>query len=380
MLVRGKHIEVETYHYQPQKTADGNFKKVQRVAAYTRVSTLLENQEDSFETQCAYYESLISSNPKMILVGVYGDQGVSGLSTKGRTEFARMMKDCKAGKIDLVITRSVSRLSRNMAECLETVNTLKELGIPVRFEKEGLTSTDPGCEMFFHVMATLAQEESGSLSRRLIWAVEHRAEIGDPIRACAYGYRKGPKENGQKNDSGREWLIYEPEARRVRRAFEMASDLYPYQAILQQLNLMEEAEGTGVTWKQGRLYKLLRSEMYRGDVLTHKTYTVDYVTKTRAVNRGEHPQYYIQGHHEPMVPIEMFERVQSLMDAGLLNSLLTVKLRRHEKDAERWRFERAEKIAIENARKRALEKKEKQELVKVIDKNGEEIVECGGTV
>ena len=330
MITKLKNIEAEIFRCQPQRATRKKAGNILRVAAYARVSTFNEEQEESFETQCAYYEKLISANPKMTLVGVYGDNGVSGLSAKSRTEFSRMMRDCQAGKIDFIITRSVSRFSRNMAECVEAVNRLKALGIPVRFEKEGLTTTDPGSEMFFHVLALLAQEESGNLSRRMIWAIEKRAEIGDPERRCPYGYMKEPLEEEPENDAGRNWVINEEEARRVRKAFEMAAAVCPYDVILEQLNLIEREAGTGVVWNQIRLRNMLKSEVYRGDVLTHKTYGLDYVSKKRAVNRGERPQYYIKEHHEPMVPIEMFERVQSLMNAGLLNSLAYRKREKYE--------------------------------------------------
>ncbi len=364
MEQRLKNIEVETYHYEPQKATAANGNNILRVAAYARVSTLSEDQGESFETQCAYYEKLISSNPKMTLVGVYGDQGVSGLSTKGRTEFARMMQDCRDGKIDFVITRSVSRLSRNMAECVETVNFLKDLGIPVRFEKEGLTTTDPGSEMFFHVLATLAQEESGSISRRITWALERRAKIGDPARKCPYGYRKPTDEEKAENEDCRAWVFDESESKRVKKAFEMAADIYPYDAILQQLDCIEDAEGTNVRWTHERLYHMLRSEVYRGDVLTHKTYGVDYVTRKRAVNRGERTQYYVHDHHEPMVPVEMYERVQSLMDAGLLHSAAYKMRDNHEKKAIRWRYEEAERMAAKVAKERR-EKEKKKNIVQV---------------
>ncbi len=359
MIPRLKNIEVETYHYRPQNATAVNGNSILRVAAYARVSTLSEDQGESFETQCAYYEKLISSDPKMTLVGVYGDHGVSGLSTKGRTEFARMMQDCRDGKIDFVITRSVSRLSRNMAECVEAVNFLKDLGIPVRFEKEGLTTTDPGSEMFFHVLATLAQEESGSTSRRITWALERRAEIGNPARKCPYGYKKAPEDERSEKGAGSVWVFDESEAKRVRKAFEMAADISPYDAILQQLDRIEEAEGTGVTWSQQRLYRMLRSEVYRGDVLTHKTYGVDYVTKKRAVNRGERTQYYIHDHHEPMIPVEMYERVQSLMDAGLLHSAAYKMRENHEKKAICRRYEDAERMAVKAAKERREKEKQK---------------------
>ncbi len=322
-----KNMHVETWYHPPRQNGRSCPQGPLRVAAYARVSTLTENQEDSFETQCAYYEKMIASDPHMRLVGVYGDQGVSGLSAKGRTEFARMLRDCKDGKIDLVMTRSVSRLSRNMAECVETVNALKALGIPVRFEKEGLTTTDPGSELFFHVLAVLAQEESGSLSRRLTWAVDRRAAMGDPIRKCAYGYRKA-------TPPSRAWQIQREEARLVRTAFEMAAARCPYQEIRARLDQMEKAAGTHAVWSQQRLHRLLRNETYRGDIHTHKTYCLDYVTKLRRTNHGEREAYYISDHHEPVVSAALFDQVQSLMDAHMLHSGAYHKRQRFIRDKE----------------------------------------------
>lgn len=363
-----KSIEVETFHYQPHMVKEKKQKNILRVAAYARVSTLKEDQNDSFETQCNYYEKLISGDPHMVLAGVYGDQGVSGLSTKSRTEFMRMMQDCRDGKIDFVITRSVSRLSRNMTECLEIVQKLMELGIPVRFEKEGLTSTDPGSEMFFHVLATLAQEESGSLSRKITWALERRAEIGEPARKCPYGYKREGKKT--KDTTQGSWLVNETEAKRIRKAFEMAADLCSYEDILNELNRMEKEEGTQTEWCQDRLYRMLRSEIYRGDVLTHKTYTVDYIAKKRAYNRGERTQYYITGHHAPLVPIEMYERVQSLMDAGLLHSSYHNARYKYEKKVRRWRKEEAKRQIMPTVPESTKQERSRTNIVQVAGLRG----------
>ncbi len=218
---------METFHYQPEIAAPEN-KAVLRTAAYCRVSTLSEDQQSSFDTQCAYYRQLIGKDPDKELVGIYADQ-MSGLHMDKRVEFQRMMRDCEDGKIDLIITRSVSRFSRNMGECLKSVNRLKELNIPVIFEKEHINSLDKNTEMFLSVLASMAQEEAGQISRNIRWAHEHAILLGRPIRPAAYGYRQ---------DKNRIWSIYEPEASRVRLAFQMAAAIKPYLDIVDSLNAM----------------------------------------------------------------------------------------------------------------------------------------------
>ena len=296
--------EIQVFQNQGTAVPDTEEKEVQRVAAYCRVSTLMEEQEDSYETQQAYYKQLIDANPKYILVDVYGDHGVSGLSMKKRTEFCRMMQDCMDGKVDLVMTKSISRFARNLADCVKCVRLLREKGIPVLFEKEGLNSTDPSCEMILSVLATLAQEESNSISQNITWAHNHRNASGCPSRVARYGYRK------KKDDSGKKgWVIYEPEAELVRLAFDMAARGEKYKAILAALNDMEKTRGTGVLWNQPRLHAMLTSETYIGDILTNKTYTPDFLTKRHLKNNGERAQYYIEKHHAPIVDKATFERV-----------------------------------------------------------------------
>ena len=312
--------ELQTYHYAPKLNVHSS--KVQRIAAYARVSTLSEEQELSFETQCKYYESLISKDENKILVGVYGDRGVSGLSTKGRTEFSRLIEDCQKGKIDMVMTRSVSRFSRNMSEGGKVVQMLKAFSIPIVFEKENIISTEAKNELFLGILSALAQEESHSLSCRVKWAQQKRAEIGDPIRACVYGYIKAPRRKTKHwvSDEGREWMIDENAAKRIRTAFEMASQLFTYAAIVDQLNCLEKDENTGRFWNQPQVKRLLTHEAYKGDLLVGKTYTVDYLSKKVAKNKGERPQYYIEEHHVPIVTAEQFETVQRYVDAGFLHS------------------------------------------------------------
>lgn len=288
---------------------------VRRVAAYCRVSTLAEEQDLSYETQCAYYKRLIEADPTMTLVEVYGDQGGSGLSLKRRPEFQRMMSDCLEGKIDLVLTKSVSRFARNLGDCVNCVRLLREKGIPVMFEKEGITSTDPSCEMLLSVLASMAQQEVHSLSENIRWSLEHRNASGTPSRVARYGYRKVEDETGKKV-----WCVYEPEAERVRLAFRMAAQGTHYPDIRIALNNMEIRDGTGQTWSQPRVYELLKSEVYIGDILTNKTFTADYLTKKVSRNKGQKPQYYLEGHHEPIIDKATFEQVGELIRQNKLKA------------------------------------------------------------
>ena len=300
--------EMITFENLAQVTPVKSQNAVRRVAAYCRVSTLAEEQELSYETQCAYYKRLIEADPTMVLVSVYGDQGGSGLTLKKRPEFQRMMSDCLDGKIDLVLTKSISRFARNLGDCVNCVRLLQEKGIPVIFEKEGVISTDPGCELLLTVLASMAQHEVHTLSENLRWSLEHRNASGNISRVARYGYRKVKDEAGKKV-----WRIYEPEAQRVRLAFQMAAQEIQYRDIRKALNDMEIKERTGVGWTQSRVYSMLTSEIYIGDVLTNKTFTADYLTRKISINKGQKQQYYLEGHHEPIIDKTTFEKVGELI-------------------------------------------------------------------
>ncbi|MEG0494089.1 MAG: recombinase family protein [Clostridia bacterium] len=296
--------DVRSYENPAQVAPISTENAVRRVAAYCRVSTLAEEQELSYETQCAYYARLIDADRTMTLVEVYGDQGGSGLSLKKRPEFQRMMSDCLGGKIDLILTKSVSRFARNLSDCVNCIRLLREKGIPVLFEKEGINSTEPSSEMLLSVLASMAQQEVHSLSESIRWSLEHRNASGNPARGARYGYRKVEDESGKKI-----WRIYEPETERVRLAFHMAVQGEKYREICNALNKMEIRDGTGVEWSQPRVNELLQSEVYLGDILTNKTYTADYLTKKVVKNKGQKPQYYLEGHHEAIIDRATFEQV-----------------------------------------------------------------------
>ncbi|MDD2302911.1 MAG: recombinase family protein [Eubacteriales bacterium] len=306
-----KIIEVTPHHKQSRQRKESD---VIRVAAYCRVSTLSEEQELSYETQCAYYRNLVDSDPALELVGVYGDRGCSGVMMKSRPQFLKMMQDCMDGKIDYVIVKSVSRFARNLADCLESVRKLKCMGIPVRFEREGIDTMDDRAEMILSMLAAIAQEESNSLSMNVRWAFEKRHENGIAARRVPYGYRKATP--SQKN--GSEWVIHRPEAKRVRLMFAMAGKGCRYKEILGALSALETKENQTTLWYHDKMHRMLRSEVYKGDVLTTKLYVVDYLSKKQRRNEGQRPQFYIEDHHPPIVDRSLFDRVQELLDTGAL--------------------------------------------------------------
>lgn len=276
---------------------------IRRVAVYCRVSTLSEAQEESYETQCAAYQKMISNDPKLELVRIYGDRGISGATIKHRPEFSKMLEDCKNGKVDIVMTKSISRFARNLADCMETIRKLRELSISVIFEREGIDTMTTSGEMLLSVLASIAQEEINNMSQNIRWSHERNNAVGNPVRGARYGYRK------EREGALHRWVIHESEAHRVRFAFGKAEEGWKYRQIVDALNAMETTGGTGFKWTYQSLYGILRSEVYIGDILTNKRFTPDYLQKDSLPNRGQRPQYYIEGHHAPIIDKKQFERV-----------------------------------------------------------------------
>ena len=289
-----------------------------RAAAYCRVSTELEEQEGSFETQMRYYREKIEHAPDMEPVGIYGDKGKSGLKAGSRPEFQRLLKDCEAGKIDLILTKSISRFARSMADCVELIRRLRGWHVTIVFEKEGLRTDDRKSDLVIGILAALAQEESHSVSQNSIRSHEYCASAGRPSSRAAYGYTRA--EDGT-------WQVSPEEARRVRTAFRMAAEGCPYPDILAALNDMERQEYTGVTWLQKRLRHLLRNVVYQGDNFSHGT--VCLTPGHQVVNRGYRDRFYIEEHHEPQVPRAMFDRVQRMIDGGFLISYMPMTEEKH---------------------------------------------------
>ena len=275
-----------------------------RVAAYCRVSTDSDEQATSYETQVTHYTEYITGNPEWSFAGVYADDGISGTNTKKREEFNRMIADCMDGKIDMVITKSISRFARNTLDCLKYIRQLKERNIPVFFEKENINTLDAKGEVLLTIMASLAQQESQSLSQNVKLGLQFRYQRGEvQVNHSRFlGYTKD--ENGR--------LVIDPEqAEVVRRIFREYLDGYSTDKIAAGLERDGILTGAGnPRWHTSTIAKILRNEKYMGDALLQKTYTVDYLSKKRIKNNGIMPQYYVENDHEAIIPKDIFMRVQ----------------------------------------------------------------------
>ncbi len=278
--------------------------KILRVAAYCRVSTLLEQQESSFEAQKSYYTEMISANPNWKMAGIYADDGISGTDMRKRDEFNRLLQDCENGKIDLVLTKSISRFARNTADLLNAVRLLRTKEIAVYFEKEHINTLDDTGEMLVTILASQAQEESRNLSENTRWGIARRFENGTPMvnHNRFMGYTK--------NEDG-ELVIVPEEAEVVRLIFRLYLEGMSISGICRHLENEGILTVTGrKKWNEGTVNKMLSNEKYMGDALLQKTYTADFLTKKRLKNNGEVRQYYIKNDHDAIIPQEFYYAVQ----------------------------------------------------------------------
>ncbi len=275
-----------------------------RVAAYCRVSTLLEEQENSYETQVEHFTNKINQNPNWKMAGIFADEGKSATATAHRDSFNLMIQACMNGEIDMVLTKSVSRFARNTVDCLENIRKLKEKRIPIVFEKEGINTMDGAGELLITILSSQAQEESRNISENTRWGVVRRFENGIiQINHNKFlGYTKD--ENGN-------LVIVPEEAKIVRRIFREYLEGRSLLSICRGL----EADGiktvTGKEkWNESVVGKMLSNEKMMGAALMQKTYTEDFLTKKRVVNDGHVQQYFIEHNHEPIIPKELFFEVQ----------------------------------------------------------------------
>ena len=264
-----------------------------RVAVYCRVSTDSEEQETSYEAQVSHYTEFIQSKPEWQMVEVYADDGISGTNTAKRDEFNRMIADCEAGKIDLILTKSISRFSRNTLDCLKYTRKLKALNIAVFFEKENINTLDSKGEVLLTIMASLAQQESESLSANVRMGIQYRNQQGKVQinHNWFLGYTKDEEGN----------LVIDPEqaeiVRRIYREY-LEADGIP--------------NGAGhFKWHESNIQQILTNEKYIGDALLQKTYTVSILDKKRAANNGEMPKYYVEGSHEAIIDKDVFMKVKA---------------------------------------------------------------------
>lgn len=286
-----------------QNQSGTNLKKL-KVAAYCRVSTEMEEQQSSFKAQVEYYKFKIANNPNWEFAGIYSDDGISGTNTKRRIGFNNMINDCIDGKIDMILTKSISRFARNTLDCITYIRMLKEKNIPVIFEKENINTMDSTGEFVITLLGSIAQEESRSLSTNTKWGLAHRFEKGQ----VSFTYSKFL---GYKKDEDGKIVIVEEEAKIVKQIYK----LYMQGKSLTEIkHYLEENEIKTVTgkdkWSTTTINSILSNEKYIGDALLQKSYTIDYINKKRVKNKGEMKQFYVEGNHEPIISKALYNLVQ----------------------------------------------------------------------
>ena len=275
-----------------------------RVAAYCRVSTEQEEQQNSYQVQIAYYTDLINRKKEWSLVGIFADEGISGTQTKKRTEFNRMIRMCKNKKIDLVITKSISRFARNTVDCLEYVRQLKNLGIGVIFEKENINTLTMTSEFMIALYGSFAQAESESISKNVSWGKEKAYREGKVQFQYQnlLGYRKGT--------DGKPEIVPE-EAETIKLIYKLFLDGYSMTNIKKVLESSGTLTAKGKKiWNESLISSILKNEKYVGDALLQKTFTVDCITHKIVKNHGERPMYLVTDHHAPIVDRDTYNRVQ----------------------------------------------------------------------
>ena len=287
----------------PQETAKNKYRQL-RVVAYCRVSTKQEEQLNSYETQRNYYTERINAEPNWTLVGIFADKGITGTSVKNRDEFNKMIKLCKRGKVDMIITKSISRFARNTLDCLKYTRMLKAIGVDVFFEEQGIHSTQPGAEFYITIYGSIAQSESENISANVKFGKAQSAREGNV--AFHYknflGYRKG--------EDGKPEIVPE-EAETIRFIYEsfLAGDSFGgIKAKLEEKDILSPS-GTP-TWRYSTIQSILTNEKYAGDAIINKTYIEDCISKKVKVNNGERQKFYVENNHPAIIDRMTFARVQ----------------------------------------------------------------------
>ena len=294
-------VEVIPATWNPADESVREIRKL-RVAAYCRVSTELEQQQSSYDIQIEYYTRHIMQNPNWIFAGVFADDGRSATNTFRRDDFNQLMNQCMKGKVDMVITKSISRFARNTVDCISWVRKLREKNVAVYFEKENLNTLDDSTEMILTILSSQAQEESRAISTNVKWGYARKFEKGESTGQRSYGFRKAP--------TG-EMCIVEEEAAVIRNMARWFLDGDSLERIKHRLEDAGIETTTGKkTWSTGTIYNILTNEKIMGDVLLQKTFTADYLTKRRVKNSGQQKQYYVKNHHEAIIPKTVYYKIQ----------------------------------------------------------------------
>ena len=278
-----------------------------RVAAYARVSSSSEDQLNSYRVQNQYYSELISGNPDWEMVDIYADEGITGTSVEKREDFCRMMRDCRKGKIDRILVKSISRFARNTKDCLAAVRELKELGVSVLFEEQGIDTSKVSSEMVTAIMASLAQKQSESISGNVQWGYQKRMQDGTFIPPfLPYGYKTVDKKI----------CIDEQQAEIVRQIFMSYLNGQSMDTISEQLNASQiplHTNGADRPWRRWIISYILSNEKYTGNSVWQKTYTTATFPTKQKRNNGERKQYYVENSHPAIISKDIFDAVQKLM-------------------------------------------------------------------
>ncbi len=278
-----------------------------KVAAYCRVSTDQEEQESSYEAQIGYYTEKINSNSEWQMAGIFADEGITGTQTKKRPEFLKMIRLCRQGKIDMILTKSLSRFARNTVDSLKYIRDLKALGIAVIFEKENINTLETDTEMMLTIMSCFAQAESESISKNVSWGIRQSFKNGNvPMQyARLLGYRKGDDDKPE---------IVPEEAEIVKEIYRLYLEGMSLNMIVDRLNEKGlTTKGSNAPYRKEVIQRILTNEKYTGDALLQKTYVTDCITKKTRKNNGELPMYLVKNHHEPIISRSDFNRVQEEM-------------------------------------------------------------------
>lgn len=274
------------------------------MAAYCRVSTDREEQLLSYENQLRYYKNYIESNPLYEFAGIYADEVITATNTKKRDNFNRMIADCRNGKIDRIITKSISRFARNTLDCLNYVRELKALGIGITFEKEGINTLESSGEVLLTILSSLAQDESRSISENTRWGIRRRYENGE------YGISTKRFMGYDRGEDGK-LVINRKQAKAIKRIYEeyLSGKTVDYIKRILEREKIPKWDGS-YKWQATTIQSILTNEKYKGDAELQKGHTVDFLTKTRKKNEGELQKFYIEEDHEAIIEPEMWECVQ----------------------------------------------------------------------
>lgn len=304
-----------------------NGRKIElRVAAYIRVSTDSRDQENSYESQSGYFARLLSSTPEILSAGIYSDYGISGTLGAGRTGFTRLLRHCEEGRIDCIVCKSVSRFARNTSDFITAMTRLKDCGVRVIFEKEGVDTLRYSGDFILTALAAVAQEESRSISLNVSWGLKKRFEAGQARNYDIYGYRYAADASFDQ-DGVRRVEIFEEEAKTVRRIFTLANEGVSLADIARGLNYEgvpapigktvrlsdETTPSQDIGWTPKIISGIIRTERYCGDVILQKTYTPDFLSHRSVKNRGELPRYLALDHHPAIISRGQFAKAQELV-------------------------------------------------------------------